>query len=69
MACHTSHWSPLRPRVPNGLGNYRELMSVAIFWQSVKATAYFAAVSLTLGLLLAIGVVRNVRRARRGGPS
>jgi multiple sugar transport system permease protein len=39
-----------------GLENYSELARDPIFWQSLRNTAYYAAIALPLGLVLALGL-------------
>ena len=49
-----------------GLGNFRELFGDVIFWQSVRNTAYYAALSLPLGLVVALGVAMLLNCKIRG---
>ncbi len=63
-------YSLLRPdRSFIGLGNYRRLGDLPLFWQSVRVTLYFAAASLIIQVPLGIGIalLLNERFYGRGG--
>lgn len=52
-----------------GLGNYRRLGGLPLFWQSVRVTLYFAVASLVIQVPLGIGIalLLNERFWGRGG--
>ena len=59
-------WNFLRPDMPFvGLDNYRELLTSADFWNSLRVTVIFAIVSVPLRLGLALAIASALLR---GGP-
>lgn len=59
-------WNFLRPDMPFvGLDNYRELLTSADFWNSLRVTVIFALVSVPLRLGLALAIASALLR---GGP-
>ena len=56
-------YSVLESPVWMGLENYRELVHDEVFWVSLKNTAYYAGVSLPVGMLvaLALAILLNTR--------
>ncbi len=49
-------YSVLLPPVFIGLDNYLDLVRDPLFWQSLRNTAYFAVGSVSLGLLVSLGL-------------
>ena len=49
-------YSLLQPPVFTGLDNYRGLMNDPVFWKVLRNTAYYASLSLPLGLMLAMAL-------------
>ncbi len=49
-------FSLLQPPLWRGLENYQTIASDPVFWKSLRVTAYFAAVALPLGMLIALSV-------------
>ena len=64
--CEFPNTSPGRPPVWIGSGNYRELVHDDIFWQTIGNTAYYAALVLPLGLVVALGVAMLLNAKIRG---
>ena len=50
-------YSVLDKARPVGLANYADLMGDRLFWKSLFNTVYFAALSIPLGLVLALGLL------------
>ncbi len=61
-------YSVLSPAVFTGAENYRELFTDAIFWKALYNTAFFAAFSIPLGLLvsLTLAILLNFDIPARG---
>ena len=55
-----------KPPVYVGMANYRELMGDAIFWQTIRNTAYYAVMVLPLGLIVSLGVAMLLNGKIRG---
>ncbi len=49
-------YSVLKAPLWIGFDNYRELMKDEVFWITLKNTAYYAAMALPLGMIVAIGL-------------
>jgi len=59
-------YSVLEPPVWIGGENYAELVHDEVFWISLKNTAYYAAVALPLGMVVAIGLALLLNTKVRG---
>lgn len=59
-------YSVLRPPLWIGLANYRGLMRDEVFWISLRNTAYYAAVALPFGLVMAISLALLLNAKVRG---
>lgn len=64
--CDFSQTSQRRPPQYIGLANYREMVGDKILWQTVRNTAYFAILSLPLGLVAALAVAMLLNAKIRG---
>jgi len=51
---------------PVGLANYADLLGDGLFWKSLFNTVYFAALSIPLGLMLALGLAILLNTGVRG---
>jgi multiple sugar transport system permease protein len=49
-----------------GLENYRNLLDEALFWKSLRVTAMYSAISVPLGLFLALGLALLLNQKLRG---
>ncbi len=59
-------YSVLESPVWMGLDNYRELLHDEVFWVSLKNTAYYAGVSLPVGMLVALALAILLNTKVRG---
>jgi len=57
---------PVRGEPFVGLGNYRELAAIPVFWRSLGTTLIFVAVSTALETVLGLGVALCLHAAYRG---
>jgi multiple sugar transport system permease protein len=48
-----------------GLGNYQKMLDDAVFWKSLRATGYFAVLSVPLSILFAFVAALLLNQARR----
>ena len=60
-------WDVLKPAKPFiGLANYQHLWSDPLFWNALKNSAYYAVVSVPLGMAVALGIAILVHQKLRG---
>ena len=64
--CDFANVSPTQPPVWIGLANYREMLGDKILWQCIRNTVYYAALTLPLGLIVALGVAMLLNAKIRG---
>jgi len=61
-------YSVLQAPVWTGLENYRRMAGDVVFWQSLKNTLFYAALSLPLGMIVSLMVAMLLNTAVRGMP-
>ncbi|GDX40430.1 ABC transporter permease [Armatimonadota bacterium] len=60
-------WDVLKPAKPFiGLANYQHLWGDPLFWNALKNSAYYAVVSVPLGMAVALGIAILVHQKLRG---
>ncbi|TCO54323.1 carbohydrate ABC transporter permease [Actinocrispum wychmicini] len=61
----TTDWTMLSPPSGIGLDNYRELAHDPLFWNALKVTGYYVALSLAVQTVLALGLAALMHRLTR----
>lgn len=66
LAYSFTRYSVMKPPVWVGAANYAYLVHDKLFWKSLANTAYFAALSVPLGILVALGLAMLLNLKVRG---
>jgi multiple sugar transport system permease protein len=61
-----TNYQLVKPPVWTGLANYDRLLNDRLFWQSMKVTATYVAVSVPVGLVLSFGVALLMNQRVKG---
>ncbi len=61
-----TNYQLVKPPVWTGLANYERLINDKLFWQSMRVTATYVAVSVPVGLVLAFGVALLMNQRVKG---
>ena len=66
LAYSFTRYSVMKPPVWIGAGNYAYLVHDKLFWKSLANTAYFAALAVPLGIVVALGLAMLLNLKVRG---